>query len=117
MAEIAYFFRVSRTAVHSANVKITTSSAVVVLMSWCKLTTFTPVISWTIASMTGRAVSIRCVRTCLSRSRAFFGRQGLHQLLLGRGQDPLQANHQAIAKQVCMNRFRASAHVRLARID
>ncbi len=69
VARAAYFFRISRTAGASSNVNTTTSSAVVVLMSWCRLTTFTPVISSTIASIIGRAVSIRCVRTCLSRSR------------------------------------------------
>ncbi len=43
--------------------------AVWVLMSWCRLNTLTPVTSWTMASITGRAVSISWVRTCLSRSR------------------------------------------------
>ena len=40
-----YFFFVSRKSGDSARVKTTTSSPVVVLMSWCRLTTFTPVAS------------------------------------------------------------------------
>jgi hypothetical protein len=40
---MVYFFRVSRKPGDSAKVKITTSSAVVVLMSWCRLITLTPV--------------------------------------------------------------------------
>ena len=56
------FFFVSRNRGDSARVKSKTSSPVTVLMSWCKLTTLTPVTSWTIASMSGRAVSSRWVR-------------------------------------------------------
>src|SRR5271157_3292956 len=62
------FFLTSRTCGDSARVKSTISSPVTVLMSWCRLSTLVPVISRTIASMSGRAVSIRWVRTCLSRS-------------------------------------------------
>ena len=64
-------FLASRKSGDLARVKSTTSSPVTVLMSWCRLNTLTPVISWTIASMIGRAVSISWVRTCLSRSRPF----------------------------------------------
>jgi hypothetical protein len=66
-----YFFLASRKSGGLASVNSTTSSPVTVLMSWCKLSTLMPVTSWTIASITGRAVSIRWVRTCLSRSRPF----------------------------------------------
>ena len=52
----------------AARVKSTTSSPVSVLMSWCRLTTFTPVTSRTIDSRTGRAVSINWVLTCLRSS-------------------------------------------------
>ena len=48
-----------------------TSSPVMVLMSWCMVTTLTPVTFSTIASMTGRVVSIRWDRTRLSKSRPF----------------------------------------------
>ena len=41
------------------SVKTTSSSPVTVLMSWCMLTTLTPVICSTITSMTDLAVSIR----------------------------------------------------------
>lgn len=40
-------YRVSRTSGFSASENNTTSSPVVVLMSWCRLTTFTPVTSVT----------------------------------------------------------------------
>jgi hypothetical protein len=42
-----------------------------VLMSWCRFNTGMPVTSWTIASRSGRAVSSRWVRTCLSKSLPF----------------------------------------------
>ena len=45
-----YFFFASRRSGDWARVKRTTSSPVTVLMSWCMVTTLTPVISWTIAS-------------------------------------------------------------------
>jgi hypothetical protein len=50
---------VARKQGDSASVKRITSSPVVVLMSWCRLTTFTPVTSSIIAPMIGRAVSIK----------------------------------------------------------
>ncbi len=70
-SQTCYFFFAARKQGGSARVKRTTSSPVPVLMSWCRLSTLTPVTSWTIASRTGRAVSIRWVRTCLSRSLPF----------------------------------------------
>jgi hypothetical protein len=47
-----------------ASVKTMTSFPVAVLMSWCRLNTLTPATSWIMASMRGRADSIRWVRTC-----------------------------------------------------
>src|SRR4051794_13940918 len=67
----AYLFFVPRKSGNSFKVKITTSSPVTVLMSWCRLTSLTPVMSWTVASITGRAVSISWVLTCLRRFLPF----------------------------------------------
>ena len=53
------FLLASRKPGELARVKRTTSSPATVLMSWWRLSTFTPVTSWTIASRTGRAVSTR----------------------------------------------------------
>ncbi len=61
----------SRTCGVSASLKSTTSCPVKVLISWCMLATLMPVTSSNKASMRGRAVSSRCVRTCLSRSFPF----------------------------------------------
>ena len=47
-----YFFLVSRTSGDSLRVNTTISSPVAVLMSWCKLTTLTPVTSAIMASIT-----------------------------------------------------------------
>ena len=106
-----YFFLASRKSGDSARVKRTTSSPVTVLMSWCRLSTLTPVTSWTIASRTGRAVSIRWVRTCLSKSRPFLGRKRLDQLLFGRGQNPLEADDEEITEQVGVNVLGTPAHI------
>ena len=57
----------------SAKEKMTTSSPVTVLMSWCMLNTFTPATSWTSDSNIGRANSSSCFRTCLMRSLPFSG--------------------------------------------
>jgi hypothetical protein len=62
-----YLFLVSRTSSGPVRVKSTTSSPVTVLMSWCRLNALTPVTSWTIASRTGRSVSPKWVRVCLSK--------------------------------------------------
>ena len=91
--------------------KRTTSSPVTVLMSWCRLSTLTPVTSWTIASRTGRAVSTRWVRTCLSKSLPFLGRERLDQLLFGGGQNALKADHEEITEQVGVNVLGTPAHV------
>ena len=91
--------------------KSTTSSPVTVLMSWCRLTTLTPVTSWIIASRTGRAVSIRWVRTCFEQVPALLGRQRLDQVLLGRGQDALEADDEQVADQVGVDVLGPAAHV------
>ena len=53
------FHLVSRKSGDRVRVKRMTSSPVLVLMSWCMVSTLTPVTFSTIASITGRAVSIR----------------------------------------------------------
>jgi len=52
-----------------------------VLMSWCMVTTLTPVTPSTIASKTERVVSIRWVRTCFSKSRPFSAESDLTKKL------------------------------------
>ena len=91
--------------------KSTTSSPVTVLMSWCRLTTLTPVTSWTIASMVGRAVSIRWIRTCLSRSLPFSAGSDWTEMLFCRRQDALEADDKQIADQVSVNVLGSPAHV------
>ena len=71
LSQHRYFFFVSRKRGDLTRVKSTISSPVTVLISWCRLSTLTPVISWTIASMIGRAVSINWILTCFRRSRPF----------------------------------------------
>ena len=95
----------------SARVKRTTSSPVAVLISWCRVNTLAPVISWTIASMTGRAVSIRWVPHLLQQIPPLFGRERLDQMLFGRGQNALKADDEEITEQVGANVLRAPAHV------
>ena len=79
-------------------------------MSWCRLTTWTPVISWTIACMSGFAVSIRWVRTCLSKSLPFSER-AFGKLLFGGCQQTLEPDDDEIAEQVGVNVLGASAPV------
>jgi hypothetical protein len=95
----------------AAKLKRTTSSPVVVLMSWCKLIGLTPVTSSTIASMSGRAVSIRCVRTLFQEVSALFGRQLLDQLLFGCGQHAVEADHEKVTDQVGVNVLGSPAHL------
>jgi hypothetical protein len=73
-----YVFFVGRQEGGSARVTTTNASPVTVLMSWCKLTSLTPVISWTSACKSGFAVSIRWVRTCLSKSERTAGNDPSH---------------------------------------
>ena len=80
------------------------ASPVTVLMSWCRLTTWTPVIPWTRACISGFAVSIRWVRTCLSKSLPFSDGQ-FGKLLLGGRQQALQTHDDEIADQVGVNLF------------
>ncbi len=63
--------------------------------------------------MTGRAVSIRWVRTCLSRSLPFSAAMRLDQLLFSRGQHALEADHEEITDQVGVNVPGPPAHVLL----
>ena len=76
-----------------------TSSPVDELISWCRLTTLTPVTSRTMASIIGRAVSMRCVRTCLSRSLPFSAGKRLDQVLFGGGQHAVETDHEQVAQQ------------------
>ena len=88
----------------------TISSPVAVLMSWCKLTTLTPVTSAIMASITGRAVSIKWVRTCLSRSLPF-SEGSFDQLLFGGRQHAVQTDYEQIAPQVSTDALRSAPHV------
>ena len=108
-----YLFFVSRKMGGPANVKITSSSPVTVLMSWCRLSTLTPMISWTIASMIGRAVSINWILTCFDEIPPLLGLERLDQMLFGRGQNPLEPDHEQIADQVGVDVLGAAAHVLL----
>lgn len=56
-----------------ASEKTTTSSPVIVLMSWCMLTGLEPVMSLIRVSSAGLEFSISWVLTCFSRSRPFSG--------------------------------------------
>ncbi len=67
LASSGYGFFFWRTGGDWAKVKITISSPVAVLMSWCRLTTSTPVTFRTVDSNTGRAASINWILTCLSK--------------------------------------------------
>src|SRR5450755_2835226 len=88
------------------------ASPVTVLMSWCKLTTWTPVISWTNACMSGFAVSIRWVRTCLSKSLPFSDGK-LASCCSAGVNKPLQPDDEEIAEQVGVNILGATASVLL----
>jgi hypothetical protein len=110
----AHFFLASRNSGDVAKVNRTTSSPLTVLMSWCRLNTLTPATSCTMASKTGRAVSISWVRTCLSRSQQvppLVRGERLDQLLFGRGQDALEADDEQITDQVGVDVLGAAAHV------
>ena len=106
-----YFFLDSRKLGRLTSVKTTTSSPLTVLMSWCRLITLTPVTSSTIASMRGRAVSIRWVRTCLSRSRPFSAGKRLDEMLLGGRQNTAQADQHEITEQITVNVLGTATHV------
>ena len=80
-------------------------------MSWCRLSTLTPVTSWTIASRTGRAVSINWVLTCLSRSLPFSAGSDLTSCCSAAVRTPLEADHEQIADQMGVNILGAPAHV------
>ena len=106
-----YFIFASRKSGDRARVKRTTSSPVMVLMSWCMVTTLTPVTFSTIASMTGRAVSIRWVRTCFSKSRPFSAESDLTKCCSAAVKTPLKTDDEKIAEQVGVDVLGAPAHV------
>jgi hypothetical protein len=111
VGQLSYFFLVSRHRGDSFKVKSTTSSPVTVLISWCNVNTATPVTSLIIASMSGRAVSIKCVRTLFEEVPPFLGRQSLDEVLFGRGQDASEADHQQVADQVRADVLWTTAHI------
>ena len=95
-----YFLFTSRCAGAWSKVKSTISSPVPVLISWCRDRTWQPVTSSIIASKRGRTVSIRWVRTCLSRSLPFSAGSDSDEMLFSCGQNANQADYQQIADQV-----------------
>ena len=82
-----------------------------VLMSWCMVTTLTPVTFSTIASMSGRAVSIRWGRTCFNKSRPFSAGSDLTKCCSAGVKTPLKPNDEEIADQVGINVLGTTAHV------
>ena len=94
-----------------ARVKRITFSPVLVLISWCMVTTLTPVTFSIIAAKIGRAVSTRWVRTSFSKSRPFSAGSDLANLLLGYGQNALKTHDDEIAEQIGVDVFGAPAHV------
>ena len=106
-----YFIFASRKSGDRARVKRTTSSPVMVLMSWCMVTTLTPVTFSTIASRTGRAVSIRWVRTCFSKSRPFSAGSDLTKCCSAAVKTPWRRTTRKIPEQVGVDVLGAPAHV------
>ena len=88
-----------------------TFSPVTVLMSWCRLKTLTPVISWTIASRNGRRRFDQMRADFLEQVPPLLGRERLDQMLLGGSQNALKADHEEIPEQVGMDVLGAPAHV------
>ena len=105
-----YCFFVARVRGESVRLKTTTSSPLTVLTSWWRLATRTPVISWTIASIIGRAVSINWVLTCLSRSRPFSPGSDLTRCCSAAVKYTLEADHEQITDQMGLNVLGAPAH-------
>ena len=70
-----------------------------------------PVISRTIASMTGRAVSIRWGRTYLSKSIPFSAGNDWTRCCSATVNTPRRWTHEEIAEQVGANVLRSPAHV------
>lgn len=95
----------------STSVKTMIFSPVAVLMSWCKLRTWTPVDAWTIASKTGRASSISWVRTCFQQISSLFRNECFDQVLLGGGQHATKSNDEQITVQMGLNVLGATAHL------
>ena len=93
--------------------KSTTSSPVTVLMSWCKLSTLTPVISCYHCFHERPRGLEQMGPYLLEQVSPLFGRQRLDQVLFGGGQDALEANHDKIIDQVRVDIFGPAAHVLL----
>ena len=91
--------------------KSTTFSPVTVLMSWCRLNTLTPVTSWTIASRSRPRRFDQLGPDLFEQVPPLLGRERLDQLLFGRGQDALEADHEQITDQVGVDVLGAAAHV------
>ena len=84
----------------------------VVLMSWCRLTTLTPVTFWIIASMTGRTVSSTLVGL-FEKVSPFLSCHRLDELLFGGGRDLPEADEDEIADHVRVNFLGPPPHVLL----
>ena len=63
--------------------------------------------------MTGRAVSTRWIRTCLSKSLPFSAGSDRDQLLFCHGQDPFESDDEKIADQIGVNILGPATHVLL----
>ncbi len=102
-----YPFFFSRTSGDSAKVKTTISSPVVVLISWCRLTTVVSVNSRTIYSKTDRAVSISWILTCLSKSLPFSAGSGPGRGRHARFQLEAEKRRSTAIAQAARNRAKA----------
>jgi hypothetical protein len=97
-------------------VKTTISSPVMVLISWCRLSTLTAVISWIMASKTGRAVFHQMSPDFLEQAPPLLRRERLDQLLFGGGQDALKPDQKEIAQHVSVNVLGTPAHIVLFKV-
>ena len=106
-----HFFLASRNTGEVANVNRTTSSPVTVLMSWCRLTTLMPVTSWTMRFQERPRRFDQMSPHLFEQVSALLGRQRLDQLLFGRRQDALEADHEKVTDQVGVDVLGPAAHV------
>ena len=106
-----YFFLASRRTGDSARVKSTTSSPVTVLISWCRLKHLDAgdLLDHRFHDRTGRFDQMG--PHLLEQVPSLLGRKRLDQLLLGGGQNALQADHEKIAQQVGVNILGTPAHI------
>ena len=91
--------------------KSTTSSPDTVLMSWCRLTTLAPVISWISASMTGRGRFDQMRSYLFEKVPSLLGRKRLDQVLFGGCQNALEPDNEEISDQVSVNVLGSPPHV------